>query len=202
MKKILFTIWISFLLLTNIYASEKIEVKLNKCVDGDTAWFSLNDEVIKVRFLAIDTPESTNKIEPFGKEASDFTCSLLTNAKKIEIEYDDNSEKLDKYDRHLAWIFVDDKLLHDLIIQKGLGEVKYLYGDYKYTSILQTSELLAKTQKLGIWQDINYSIYFIIIILLIVVIIISCIVNKKYRKKVIRKTKSKIKNKIKKELKL
>lgn len=202
MKKVLFSIWISFLLVTNIYASEKIEVTLNKCVDGDTAWFMLHDEMIKVRFLAIDTPESTNKIEPFGKEASNYTCTLLTNAKKIEIEYDKNSEKLDKYNRHLAWIFVDTQLLQDLIIQEGLGEVKYLYGDYKYTAVLEASQVVAKTKKIGIWQDTNYTLYLIIAILIILFVIIGCIVNKKYRKKVLRKMKTKIKKEGKKQLKL
>lgn len=36
---------------------DKMSVELVKCVDGDTAWFKLEDEVIKARFLAIDTPE-------------------------------------------------------------------------------------------------------------------------------------------------
>ena len=79
----------------NVYAYEKKAVTLNKCVDGDTAWFNLNEEKIKARFLAIDTPESTNKIEFFGKEASKYTCNKLKKANKIEIEYDENSNKYD-----------------------------------------------------------------------------------------------------------
>ena len=89
--KIIFGIIISLLFITNAEASEKIEVTLSKCVDGDTAWFILDGEEIKTRFLAIDTPESTNEIEPFGKEASNYTCDLLTNANKIEIEYDETA---------------------------------------------------------------------------------------------------------------
>ena len=42
-----------------IFASERINVTLNKCVDGDTAWFNLENKKIKARFLAIDTPELT-----------------------------------------------------------------------------------------------------------------------------------------------
>ena len=36
------------------YATERQEVKLKSCIDGDTANFILNNKVIKVRFLAID----------------------------------------------------------------------------------------------------------------------------------------------------
>ena len=189
--KVLFSIFISFLFIVNVDA-QKLEVTLNKCVDGDTAWFYLDNKEIKARFLAIDTPESTTKKEAFGKEASDFTCNLLKNANKIEIEYDDNSDKLDKYDRHLVWVFVDDNLLQDLIIKNGLGEVEYLYGDYKYTSILEASEILAKTNRVGMWNDTYDYLYIIGTIILIVIIIIICIFNKKARKKVFNKIKKKV----------
>ena len=189
--KTLFSIFISFLFIVNVDA-QKLVVTLDKCVDGDTAWFYLDNEEIKARFLVIDTPESTTKKEAFGKEASDFTCNLLKNANKIEIEYDDNSDKLDKYDRHLVWVFVDDNLLQDLIIKNGLGEVEYLYGDYKYTSILEASEILAKTNRVGMWNDTYDYLYIIGTIILIVIIIIICIFNKKARKKVFNKIKKKV----------
>ena len=198
--KLIFTILISLLLINNVEA-KKLEVSLDKCVDGDTAWFILNNENIKTRFLAIDTPESTNKIEPFGKEASDYVCNLLKNADKIEIEYDPNSDKLDKYDRHLVWVFIDDELLQDLIIQKGLGEIEYIYGDYKYLTQLEASELMAKTNRLGIWQDSFDYIYFIIGGIILVIIIIVCIFSKKVRNKVFKKVKTKAKKEIKKHLK-
>ena len=60
-----------------IFASERINVTLNKCVDGDTAWFNLENKKIKARFLAIDTPESTIRVDPYGKGASEFTCIYL-----------------------------------------------------------------------------------------------------------------------------
>lgn len=198
--KIIFGIIISLLFITNAEASEKIEVTLSKCVDGDTAWFILDGEEIKTRFLAIDTPESTNEIEPFGKEASNYTCDLLTNANKIKIEYDENSDKLDKYDRHLVWVFVDDKLLQDLIIQQGLGQVDYIYGDYKYLTTLEASELIAKNNQVGMWQDTSYHTYYIIGGIVLIIIIIVCIFSKRIRKKVFRKAKSKAKKEIKKIL--
>lgn len=199
MKKILFCLILLFSFNITIKA-EKKEVTLDKCVDGDTAWFILDEESIKTRFLAIDTPESTNKIEPYGKEASEFTCNMLKNAKKIEIEYDPDSDKLDKYDRHLVWVFVDNELLQDLIIKNGLAEVKYIYGDYLYTSTLEKSLSEAKINKVGMWQDkepINYTL----IIIIILIVIVICIFSAKTRKKVLNKTKSKLKKEIKNILK-
>ena len=185
-KKYLLFIILYFSLLITVEAKET--VTLNKCVDGDTAWFNLNDETIKTRFLAIDTPEYTSEIEPYGKEASEFTCNMLTRAKKIEIEYDENSDKKDKYDRHLVWVFVDDELLQDLIIKEGLAEIDYLYGDYKYTNILKNSEVLAKTNKVGMWSESNYDLYLIGLTILIIIIMVVCIINKRFRNKIIKTT--------------
>lgn len=196
MKKIkIMLIFLTFLCINSVLAKET--VTLAKCVDGDTAWFYLKDEKIKARFLAINTPESTNKIEPYGKEASNFTCNLLTNSNKIEIEYDKNSDKYDKYDRHLVWVFVDDKLLQDLIIKEGLGEVAYLYGDYEYTNQLEISQIEAKKEKKNMWSESNDYLYFIIII---VILIIIYIFNKKGRNKINKKLKSKIKKEINKKI--
>lgn len=193
-KYILFSLIISFLLVTNINANSKIEVTLNKCVDGDTAWFNMNGEKIKTRFLAIDTPESTNQIEEYGKEASEYVCDLLTTASKIELEYDDASDKTDKYDRHLVWVFVDNELLQEKIVKEGLAEVKYVYGDYKYLDDVNEALDYAKTNKLNIWSDSEESTNqydYIIVLIGGIVIIVVCIFNKKSRKKVINKTKRK-----------
>ena len=186
MKKI--AVILSLFIFTTVYANDRIPVTLNKCVDGDTAWFNLNNERIKARFLAIDTRESTNKVEPYGKEASDYTCNELSTATKIEIEYDEKATKFDKYNRHLVWVFVDDELLQKKIIENGLGEVKYLYGDYKYNDLLKFEEQVAKGKKIGLWSDDdNQSSYIAIIIC-----IILCLLIPSYRKKIKRKGKNKL----------
>ena len=189
-----------FIPVIKVKANERIEVSLNKCIDGDTANLIIKNKEKKVRFLAINTPESTNKIEEYGKEASTYTCSILTNSNKIEIEYDNNSNKEDKYGRTLAWIWVDDKLLQDMLIKEGLAEVKYLYGDYKYTEQLQKDEKIAQENKLNIWSEYqnndNYYLYVIGALIIIVLYIFSI----SFRKKTNNKVKRKIKNKIDKEI--
>ncbi len=138
-----------------ILANGKV-VTLDRCIDGDTARFITSRGSESTRFLAIDTPETVHPTKPeelFGKEASDFTCNQLKNASIIRLEFDENSDMYDRYDRLLAWVFVDDSLLQELIIKEGLGEVAYLYGDYKYTNILFEAEEHAKRNNLNIWSD-------------------------------------------------
>ncbi|MEG2306818.1 MAG: thermonuclease family protein [Erysipelotrichaceae bacterium] len=130
-------------------------VKFAKCTDGDTAHFYIDGENVTVRFIAIDTPETVKPnvpIEPYGKEASDRTCELITNAKEIKLEYEETN-KIDKYERQLAWIFVDGILLQDDLVSKGLAKVAYIYDNYKYTEKLIKSEQRAKENRIGIWRE-------------------------------------------------
>ena len=151
MKKIIFLLSIFFISLNFVSAKEK--VLFSSCIDGDTIKVSINNEKYTVRFLAIDTPEySSTEIDYYGKEASEYTCNRVKNAKKIELEYDDNSDKEDKYGRILAWVFVDGTLLEEELVEKGYAKVAYLYADYKYTNILKEKQELASAKNLGIWN--------------------------------------------------
>lgn len=204
MKKILVLILAFFAFIINIEAKTKKVVTFNECIDGDTASVILNKEKIKIRFLAIDTPETkhpTIKEEPYGKEASNYTCNSLKKAKKIEIEYDNNSDKLDKYGRHLVWVFVDDELLQENLIEQGLAKVAYLYDDYKYTSKLEIEELIAKSKRIGIWnEEIDY-VKIIIVIIILIVGITLFITNRNFRTKTTNKIKKETNKRIKKYFK-
>lgn len=226
MKKVVVSLFLIFVVITHVNANT-ITVKFNDCVDGDTAKFIYNDEIIIARFLAIDTPETkhpTKGEEPYGKEASEYTCKVLKEANEIKLEYDENADKTDKYNRHLVWVFVDGKLLQKQLIKEGLANVAYLYGDYKYTDILEEAEQIAEDNKLGIWSSnienynnnyqtdeentiknkkgLNISIYKFIdvykeYILLIVLIFIFSIFSTKFRKKLKKKLKKEIYKKLK-----
>lgn len=196
MKKIILIL--SIFLCMNTVRAEKIEVTLDKCVDGDTAYFIRDNESLKYRFLSIDTPESTKEIEPFGKEASEFTCNILSNSSLIEIEYDPKSSRQDKYGRELVWVFTDGELLQDKIISEGLAEVKYEKDNFLYVDKLRITEAQAKFKNIGMWKSEN-NIYFYLVIIIIIILYVG---NRKYRNKVHKKISGKVKKRIKKEFKL
>ena len=118
------------------------EVSLVRCVDGDTAIFTEGGENFSVRFLGINTPESTAKVEPWGKPASDYTCDKLTNATTIVIQADPASGRLDSYGtRYLGWVWYDGRLLNlELVEQaysKASGSTDTLYGTLIFNVNLQ-----------------------------------------------------------------
>ena len=138
-----------------VFANTKEKVKFSKCVDGDTAKFEKNNKVFTLRFLAVNTPETKSPkkgVEFYGKEASKYTCDRLEKAKTIEIEYDKNSDKSDRYGRKLGWVFLDDKLLQKDLVENGYAKVEYVYGKYKYLDELKKLETIAKKEKIGLWQ--------------------------------------------------
>ena len=184
--------------------TNKIEVELVETVDGDTAKFKMNGNQITVRFLGINTKETVDPEigeEAWGKEASDFTKEKLKNATKIELEFDSSADEKDKYERYLAWIWVDDVLLQNLLVEKGLAENYMLQNNYKYAGMLQESEEVAKNNKLGIWSDETSNIQnnknenqiiennniennnFLYVIIGITIILIMSIFNIAYNKK-------------------
>lgn len=138
-----------------VFANTKEKVKFSKCVDGDTAKFERNNKVFTLRFLAVNTPETKSPkkgVEFYGKEASKYTCDRLEKAKTIEIEYDKNSDRSDRYGRKLGWVFLDDKLLQKDLVENGYAKVEYVYGKYKYLDELKKLETIAKKEKIGLWQ--------------------------------------------------
>lgn len=200
MRKFLIIFCALFCLNVGYVKAEDVEFK--KCIDGDTANLIIDGEVKKVRLLAIDTPETKHPskgTEPYGIEASEYTCNALKEASKISLEYEE--DKTDKYDRVLAWVFTDDELLQGKLVKEGLAKVAYIYGDYKYTEKLQKLESEAKRDKLNIWSDYkeDYLEYFYLIIAAVVVLIV-CIYDKNYRKKTVKKVKNKIRKSAEKEI--
>ena len=99
------------------------KVILVRAIDGDTAVFKdpytsdAENSVFTVRFLGIDTPESTFRIDPWGKAASTYTKNILSNSREIILESDGQGK--DSYDRQLAYVWVDGKLLNLMIVQEA-----------------------------------------------------------------------------------
>ncbi|UXS20684.1 thermonuclease family protein [Staphylococcus delphini] len=135
--------------------TEKIPVELVKAVDGDTAKLKYQGKTETFRFLLIDTPETKHPRlgkQPFGQEASDRTAELLKNANQIEVEFD-VGRKQDKYHRYLAYIYVDGKMVNNILVKEGLAKVDYVYPpNTRHLSQLEKSQKAAKKAKLGIWS--------------------------------------------------
>jgi len=123
-------------------------------VDGDTATFkTATSDPFRVRFLGIDTPESTFRFDPWGKPSSDFTKNKLQNAGVIVLEAEGNSPLLDSTgSRYLAWIWVDGKLLNLEIVEESYSTAKGVSGS-RYQDVFFAADMRTQTQKKRIWGE-------------------------------------------------
>ncbi|WP_243720408.1 thermonuclease family protein [Macrococcoides canis] len=138
-----------------IGTTSRFPVYFSRHVDGDTSVLNIDGVDKKFRYLLIDTPETKHPrtgVQPFGHEAAARTEELLSNASKIEVEYD-VGEKTDKYDRDLVYVYVDGKMINEILVREGLASVSYVYPpNTRYLDTLKNAETLAKSEKLGIWS--------------------------------------------------
>lgn len=142
----------------------KQEVTVKNFVDGDTTHFyvpsSVSDNgMLKARYLAVNTPESTGKIEEWGKKASNFTKGKLSEAQSIIVESDDANWNLDSTgERHLVWVWYKPagsetyRNLNVELLQNGLSlasnSAENRYGETCMAAIQQ-----AKAEKLHIHSN-------------------------------------------------
>jgi micrococcal nuclease len=135
-----------------------IHAKIVKVVDGDTMNVVLDKKQETIRLLLVDTPETVHPqkpVEPFGPEASKFAKDTLSGQDvKLEI---DISER-DKYGRLLCYLWIDDKLFNEMLLEKGLARVAYVYPpNIKYVDQFREIQKKAQNSGKGIWSIENYA---------------------------------------------
>ena len=138
-------------------------VTVKSYVDGDTTHFYVPDlvsetGVLKARYLAVNTPESTGKIEEYGKKAAQFTREKLTSAAEIVIESDSSTLNLDSTgDRHLLWIWYREegseefRNLNIELLQNGLA-IASSSANNRYGSVCTSAIAQAKALKKNVYS--------------------------------------------------
>ncbi|MEZ4450286.1 MAG: thermonuclease family protein [Nannocystaceae bacterium] len=85
-----------------------------RAVDGDTIDLDTGD---RVRYLMIDTPESTQgKIDCYGEEAHEYNARLV-EGQEVDLYYDEQCR--DTYGRLLAYVHTDAGEVNRILIRQG-----------------------------------------------------------------------------------
>lgn len=147
---------------TPIATTTKAVVETNafavRVVDGDTieARFDDNEESVKIRLLGVNTPESVDPrrgVECFGKIASQFTKDKL-EGKRIRLDEDPQADNIDKYQRLLRNIVLEDGTdFNLLLVEQGFA---YAYLDFPLNkqrkAQLAEAEKQAREEGRGLWS--------------------------------------------------
>lgn len=155
---------------SNSYNDTKVKEKLDtskfekayvkRVVDGDTIIATINNTDYRVRFIGINTPESTTKIEEYGKEASNYTKEMLTG-KTVYLEKD--IRNTDKYDRLLRYVWleipneissdeINTKMFNAILLINGYAKLFTYPPDVKYAKYFKPLEEKARKNNIGLWD--------------------------------------------------
>lgn len=155
--------YVAQLTLDETSTTKKLKVTVKNFVDGDTTHFYADDAtfsegVLKARYLAINTPESTGTIEEWGKKASNFTKEKLSGAYEIMVESDDENWNADSTgSRYMVWVWYRtsaDSAWRNLnleILQNGLA-IASNTANNRYGTICIKALNQAKAQKLYVFS--------------------------------------------------
>lgn len=138
--------------------SNLIPVELVKTIDGDTIKIKYEGKEQNVRYLLIDTPETNHAQlgkQPFGQQAKDRNTELM-NSGKLEIEFD-IGERVDKYGRLLAYIYIDGVSIQEKLLEEGLARVGYVYPpNTRHLDAFEKAQDKARKAGIGIWTLEDY----------------------------------------------
>lgn len=139
------------------------EAELRSPTDGDTANFIVENypESVRTRFLGIDTPESTAKIQPWGQKASLYVKDILERAETIVLVNDTNvfGERDSSGNRFLGFIWYrldansDFRLLNLEIVEQCYSK-NLLFVD---SALLPYRPLFEEAAKRG--EECGYRVY-------------------------------------------
>lgn len=130
---------------------------VTRVVDGDTVRVLIEGQDIAVRLIGIDTPETVARNRPVecaGPEASVYAVQLMSG-EDVFLELDASQGTHDKYNRILAYVWLEGDLMVNLaMIDAGLAE-EYTHDDpYTYQQLFQQAEQDANEDLRGLWGQI------------------------------------------------
>ncbi len=120
------------------------EITVVGVVDGDTVEL---EDGRTVRLIGIDTPE---RGDLYYDSASALTERLLLR-KSVRLEFD--SDKVDRYGRTLAFIWVDDELSNLEIVREGWAWCYFFEGNLRHSREFLLAQHEAMEEKAGLWKN-------------------------------------------------
>ena len=131
--------------------------RILKVFDGDTFLVRVRGQEEHVRLREIDAPEVAHQNslgqEPWGRRAREFAhCKVKGKTVRMEME---EREERDKYQRLLAYVFLDPIFINREMIRSG--NAFFYPGPFrgKYADELQEAEEVAKEKGVGVFDQRN-----------------------------------------------
>ena len=126
---------------------DRTSARVTKHTDGDTLWLS---GIGKVRLIGVDTPEVYGDDECYGHEASTFVERIAPLG--AAVSYRLGIEARDRYGRALAYVYLDDgRLLNLLLVRRGYAQVLTVPPNVEFARRFRRAARHARAAGRGLW---------------------------------------------------
>jgi micrococcal nuclease len=124
--------------------------RVERVVDGDTLVLANG---VRVRLIGADTPETVKPNSPVefcGPEATRFTRDLVAG-REVSVKFD--GDRIDRYGRLLAVVWIGDRMLNEELIRAGLARARTQYNYSQATKArFLKAQAEARAARRGIWS--------------------------------------------------
>jgi len=122
-------------------------------IDGNTIRVNLGDRAETVRYIGINTKETTLPTrgpESSGGEGAEANRELVAR-QQIRLELD--AQERDREGRLLAYVYVADKMVNAELVRRGSAEIMTVQPNVRHRDLFVTLEQEARDEKRGLWAD-------------------------------------------------
>lgn len=130
-----------------------IEAQVIEVVDGDTIRVSIGGQEYTVRYIGIDTPETSHPVvgqERLGEDAAEANRQLV-EGQTVYLEYD--VSPTDQYGRLLAYVYLaDGHMVNEELVRLGYAASQAYPPDTKHQDRLDAAQVGARSQTINIWE--------------------------------------------------
>ncbi len=127
-------------------------------IDGDTIDVLMNNQVVRVRYIGVDTPETVDPnraVGCYGKQASNKNKQLVEH-KQVQLVKD--TSQTDAFGRLLRYVFVSQLggkalFVNQYLIEEGYARVLTKPPDTAHQEEFKQMQDEARLQQKGLWKE-------------------------------------------------
>ena len=135
---------------------------VTRIIDGDTFDAVVVGKRDRVRPIGVDAPEATSKVEPYGREATEFARRRLSG-KNVRLERD--VEPRDRYGRLLAYVWLQPptsrtmteirtKMFNAILLAEGYAQLLTIPPNVRYVDAFRVLQTEARERGKGLWAKV------------------------------------------------
>ena len=128
-----------------------IPATLKRVVSGQTLEVIIDERTYKLRLTGLNAPSLSQK--PWGINAQQFLIdTLMNNSSLSQLSLETDVTVQDKFGRLQGYVWYQNQLINQILIEEGYAIVNLTYTDGKYDQKLLNAQNYARVMGKGIWN--------------------------------------------------